>query len=184
MKKYIYLLLIPVIILACSKRQNKTLFQAVYNGNLDDVKYFVENGVDINAPIHKDRTALYIAVIEQKKDIVQYLINNGATINKLYNKKVFGGHTVLEEPTLTPEIAKMLIDKGADVNLRGKISSPLNIWIYRIRYDMVELLLKHGADVKAKNSRNRTPFDIAKDITDKKERKKMLKLLYKYTKNK
>ncbi|WP_319560306.1 ankyrin repeat domain-containing protein [Marispirochaeta sp.] len=86
--------------------------------------------------------------------------------------------------SLTPEILQMLIDHGANVNLSGKnkASSPLHFWVHRGRYDIVKLLLKHGADVKAKNIENNTPIQIAKKIPDKKIREKMLSLLYKYIK--
>ncbi|WP_319560307.1 ankyrin repeat domain-containing protein [Marispirochaeta sp.] len=95
MKKYIYLLLIPLIILSCNKRRSETLKEAIYTGNLDDVKYFIENGADINALFSNGFSPLYIAVQLEHNDVVQYLLDNGAIINKVYKDDEYGGYSVM-----------------------------------------------------------------------------------------
>jgi ankyrin repeat protein len=61
------------------------------------------------------------------------------------------------------EIAKYLIEKGADVNFRGKEwgHTPLSEAAGRGFDDVIEALLKAGADPKIKDRNGYTPFAIA-----------------------
>lgn len=59
------------------------------------------------------------------------------------------------------EIAQLLIDAGADVNLSNRsLSTPLHIAAFMGRAKEAELLLKAGADVNVRDERNLTPADI------------------------
>ena len=63
------------------------------------------------------------------------------------------------------EIVKLLIDRGADVNLVTKAgNAPLHIVIDEIgNIEIVEVLIKNGADINAKNNEGKTPLDLSID---------------------
>ena len=60
------------------------------------------------------------------------------------------------------EIAKFLIEKGADVNMKNRDgSTPLHGAAFLGRTEIAELLIQKGADVNPKNYRSETPLDAS-----------------------
>ena len=60
------------------------------------------------------------------------------------------------------EIAKFLIEKGADVNAKSRDgSTPLHSAAFLGRAEIAELLIQSGADVNPKNHRDETPLDVS-----------------------
>lgn len=55
---------------------------AANKGPMSSVKFFVENGADVNYkhPVNK-MTALHMAAFQNRKDVVTYLIEHGADVN-------------------------------------------------------------------------------------------------------
>ena len=55
---------------------------AANKGPMSSVKFFVENGADVNYkhPVSK-MTALHMAAFQNRKDVVDYLIKHGADVN-------------------------------------------------------------------------------------------------------
>ena len=69
-----------------------------------------------------------------------------------------------------PEIAKILIGSGADVNIIDNDgNTPLHIQASdgEERFDVIEILLAHGADKSVKNKRGQRAYDIAISREDK-----------------
>ncbi len=76
-------------------------------------------------------------------DCIQLLINKGAKVNA---KCVYQTTAIFE--TTTAEIAKILIENGATLNLvseRGR--TPLDMAVQSLQVDVVRYLVNHGADV-------------------------------------
>ncbi|MCL2284182.1 MAG: ankyrin repeat domain-containing protein [Fibromonadales bacterium] len=68
-------------------------------------------------------------------------------------------------------IAKYLINKGADVNKRRKLSSavrwhngqtPLHVVVFRDNIELADILISNGADANKKDRDGFTPIDLAK----------------------
>ena len=83
------------------------------------------------------------------------------------------------------EIAKFLIDKGANVNARDHIeSTPLHDAAGAGHREIVALLISKGADLNARNKDGKTPEMVLNDVNDGIEGKKKCREIFKRTQNK
>ena len=118
---------------------------------------------------------LHDAVISNDIEKVNLDISRGAWIN-LTNKS---GQTALhlavtrDNPNL--EIIQLLIDKGADINVRDKRrnQTPLHFAAKKEKKQAVELLLENNADPYKKDISGKTPKQLAAN-------KEILDLFHKY----
>jgi FOG: Ankyrin repeat len=63
------------------------LFESAAEGNLNMVKYQIENGINVDVKSNLEQTPLAVAVNLGNLDIVKYLIDKGANVNTIdYNK--------------------------------------------------------------------------------------------------
>ena len=120
-----------------------SFIQEAANGNLENVKLFVQGGMDINAK--SNETALTAACFYNKPEVVKYLVENGANVNvgSYYDDPIIaavrGGNY---------DIVKLLIEKGADVNAIGYAhSTPLYVAAEQGKAEISELLIQNGANV-------------------------------------
>jgi len=87
------------------------LIWSLKNGDLDQVRDFVESkGVDVNTPI-QGRPPIHYASDFGQKDVIRYLISKGANVNAVDRHgihallpAIWEGHT---------DCVKLLIDSGA-----------------------------------------------------------------------
>jgi ankyrin repeat protein len=123
-------------------RASNELIDAVKNGNLDKIKFMVENGFDVNAKVKEGSTALNAAIqldsdlSVNKLMIIKYLIDNNADvkIKDYYNR----------EPILScygdciykKEIFDLLLSSGADINAKDDESK--NVLFYEAYYAILK----------------------------------------------
>ena len=146
-----------------------SLHEAVYNRDIDRVKFLIENGTDVNEKEdHRKYTDLYYDTPLfwlQKADIetAKLLIKNGADVNAQSSfNAYFGKDLVFVGPTPLATAIKrddqklvfLLKEKGANV---GK-----DYLLYAKSFEIAKLLIDNGADVKAKNKSGYTPMHFAK----------------------
>lgn len=136
------------------------LISALFNARFDTAKYLIEKGADVNRHDWWGRTPLYLAID--------------------YNTLPHGGRSdqpSLDE-TLPLEVAKMLLDRGANVNAQLKMfppyratgndrgldgmltvgSTPLLRAAKAQDAPAIELLLKHGARMDLSTSQGMVPI--------------------------
>lgn len=96
------------------------LHSAAQDGDLDRVKELLEQGCDINAfDEDLDWTPLHYAVKEGHIDVAAYLIERGADVNAHNSDRAGETPLALVAQECTYEIAKLLVDAGADPTIPG-----------------------------------------------------------------
>ncbi len=117
------------------------VYDAARSGHLEAVKYFIDNGADINAPNGNAETLLISAAKYQCKALMLYLINAGADVKCVDD---FGRSALLS-----------LLDNITYVGSRSCIHDHVII-----NTDLIELLIKKGAEVNVKDKEGNTPFKM------------------------
>lgn len=121
------------------------LTTAASNGQAEVVQLLIEKSVDINV---NDGgvfdSALVIAIRDGHGSIVRLLLENGADVNArdIYGKTAL----MLASEARRPWLAQLLFDYGdVDVNATGHDGTALEMASKRGYQEMVQLLLKNGA---------------------------------------
>lgn len=105
----IIILILSSIVASCSNESSNesSLIWASSRGDLEAVKYLVENGADINAKNGGGETALIVA---SDLEVVKYLVEHGANVNA---KNKNGNTPLILAPYGGEEIRKILLEAGA-----------------------------------------------------------------------
>ena len=133
------------------------LITATRAGDLAKISTILAGGADVNERDRvSERTALWWAAKGGNKAVMESLFNAKADAN-IKDKQ---GRSALWGAVETDlDTVKLLIDKGADVNLRDKINSTPLLWASGFgKPETVGYLLSKGADVKAVDDNGWTPL--------------------------
>jgi ankyrin repeat protein len=120
--------------------------QAAHDGELEQVKLFLKQGVNYNAVDQGGQTALMFAAFNGHSEIVLSLIEAGAEIDQ---RDMVGRTALLYGSTGPfPETVKILLDRGADPNIVDSEEhfSPLMHAAAEGHLEVVKVLIAHGAD--------------------------------------
>lgn len=146
------------------KQKPSPLIEAVRVGNLPLVLSLLDEGMN---PDDKDSldgiSALMEAVLAKRLDLVDLLIQRGADVSAQDN----AGYTALHFAARDNEvaIAERLLAAGAPVDAADEHGiSPLGRATYDRRgfREMIELLIRHGAEPGRPNKHGISPRDLAK----------------------
>ena len=158
------------------------LHQAASDGNVGECERLVKGGLSVDTTDDDGETALSWAVFYCQTDVVRKLIELGANVNHV-DKRVDGPFTPLMFTGTTlrgrflkgtqaqrNEIARILIEHGADVNRAigdGRMAGSGQTMLHFAAKDknaaLVKMLLAAGANRNAKEIPNGwTPLDVAK----------------------
>lgn len=102
---------------------------------------------------------IHTAVVTGNLEALQQHIAAGSNLNE---KDPFGGSSPLISATVfdKPEMAKLLIDAGADINFQNNDgSTALHTAAFFCRPGIVRMLLDKGADKTIKNKFGATPYE-------------------------
>lgn len=128
-----------------------SIHDAAQNGDIEAVKKFLSDGIDVNVRRGDGMTPLHWAALGGYKNMSELLIAKGADVNAKNEDSWTSLHFAAEGHKSKKEIAKLLIDKGADVNAKGKYEeTPLHQAAFWAKSEIAELLIAKGADVNAK----------------------------------
>ncbi|KAA0777210.1 ankyrin repeat domain-containing protein [Bacillus sp. AR2-1] len=108
-------------------------------GNLDIVKFLVQEGIDIDARGGTfDSSALNLAAGSGNLDIVKYLVRAGAELDVSLAKRnplfgaIYGGHK---------NVVEFLVEKGIDISIRytGENIKNMNAYDYAMEFGQIEI---------------------------------------------
>lgn len=134
------------------------LATAIRNGDLPMVKLLVSRGLNVERPIHGFHEFPILRAIKEKQwAVVDYFLSLGIDLNREneYGASVFRIACCGITP---PEWIVRMIDLGADIHHRWRGETPFFEAARGQALDVMELLMRHGADINAKNNDNRTPL--------------------------
>lgn len=103
---------------------------------------------------------IHTAVVTGNIDALKQHINAGTNVNE---KDPFGGSSPLISAAVfdKPEMAKVLIDAGADINFQNNDgSTALHTAAFFCRLEIVKMLLDKGADKTIKNKFDDTAYQM------------------------
>ncbi|UCD18829.1 MAG: ankyrin repeat domain-containing protein, partial [candidate division WOR-3 bacterium] len=124
------------------------------SGNVQIAELLIAGGADVNEQDNNGAPPLSFAAGRRHIGMVRYLLSKGADPLLQNNRGMaaifFAG---------TPEIAALIVEKGADVNARSNDGvTPLHNAAGRSRVELARFLLEHGADPNATNDEGITPL--------------------------
>jgi ankyrin repeat protein len=146
------------------------LHWAAEAGHLEVARVLLSYKADASAAAPGGITPLHYAMHHDQAEMVKLLLAAGAKIDR----KNDSGETPLYRAVVLRKqsIARILLEGGADVNARldrerypvissgPSLFTPLHVAAQRGDVDMIELLVSHKADVKAKCRWGSTPLDL------------------------
>ena len=147
---------------------NQTLLNlAVRFGTTEAMKFLIDFGADVNQNGDDNGNPLiYYAVHGCKSEVVKTLIDAGADPTA----RDCAGGTPLHIAVFRnlPEIVKILVEAGEDVNVVAGGNTPLHLATWcSTRTEIMKILIDSGADLMARDGCGKTPLDLA-DTDEKK----------------
>jgi uncharacterized protein len=141
---------------------------AIMSGNIGKIRNSLLKDTSIVSLKDKmQRTLLMEAIIFGKEDIAKLLIENGADVNARETKGWTPLHFAVQ--SYLPDTVKLLIEKGTDVNATDFFSNtPLHKALSSSagRGEIINLLLKAGANKNITNKSGISPYQDAKTTTN------------------
>jgi ankyrin repeat protein/beta-lactamase regulating signal transducer with metallopeptidase domain len=130
--------------------KSPSIHLAAFYGDLQKLKNCLIDGTKVDGPDAAGWTALHCAVCGDHMDVVKFLLDNGANVNA----RTQNGWTPLAF-VWPVDMAKLLIANGADVRIADERGQTALHWAvnrdnHRGDKALIELLLKHGADINAR----------------------------------
>eukprot|EP01102_Stenamoeba_stenopodia_P021797 TRINITY_DN8881_c0_g1_i3.p1 TRINITY_DN8881_c0_g1~~TRINITY_DN8881_c0_g1_i3.p1 ORF type:complete len:410 (+),score=145.96 TRINITY_DN8881_c0_g1_i3:148-1377(+) len=139
------------------------LHKAAGNGSLREIEQLVKEGADINAPGANDRTALHKAAGYGHAAAVSLLLKLGADV-KARDRQ---GRSPLHWGAVggSKEVVEALLAANVDINDKATDngSTALHTAAANKKFDVIELLVKKGADRSIKDNNNKTAHEVFKE---------------------
>lgn len=141
---------------------NEPLHLAASKGCLNITELFVSRGAYIDARNVSYMTPLHCAVSNGHVEIAIYLLTHGANADAQDDLGMRPLHWLALSGTVNADLIKLLLVNKASLNNTDKDgSTPLYLAALEGRTNMVESLLRLGADASKKNKLGRTALEIA-----------------------
>ncbi|KJP85761.1 hypothetical protein AK88_04577 [Plasmodium fragile] len=188
--KYLHTLKKEIINQLDSNNVLSPIHAAAEEGNLEILKFLLENNVNINLTNKYHQNALHIACLENQEKVVQLLLTHNIDVNCKDN---INGECPLMIciRTRNETLAHHILNEGKNINynltnIHGETSLIYSIF-YGL-YDIADVLMTRGADVSVRDINGDKSYNVACERvlshrTCKKVLKKFLKLYRSQNKN-
>uniref|UniRef100_A0AC11CI95 Fibronectin type III and ankyrin repeat domains 1 n=1 Tax=Ovis aries TaxID=9940 RepID=A0AC11CI95_SHEEP len=132
-----------------------SLMLACYAGHLDVVKYLRRHGASWDTRDLGGCTALHWAADGGHCNVIEWMIGDGCEVDVVDAGSRWTPLMRVSAVSGNQEVASLLIDAGADVNVKDKDGkTPLMVAVLNNHKELVQLLLDRGADASVKNERD------------------------------
>jgi ankyrin repeat protein len=139
--------------------EGKTLlYTACRYGNLEIIKYLLSNSADPNI-LSFGSTNLYIATWYNHGKIVSELCKYGAEIDKTNSGTLFSPLCYAIEREYV-DIVQILVASKANLDymIYGKKTRPLHLACQKRNFEIIKILIEHGADIHSLDNFNNKPI--------------------------
>ena len=142
---------------------NKQLLRATCQDDIIEVKQLIAEGANINYTNGDGITPLYHAVKNENQKMLRYLIQSGADVTLSANTPMSPLIHAVNSENVT--IASLLLEAGAPINhtIYKHNSTPLWVAVHLEQIEMIQLLIKQGADITIRDSYGRTPEQVTEN---------------------
>ncbi|MBN2315392.1 MAG: ankyrin repeat domain-containing protein [Sedimentisphaerales bacterium] len=131
-----------------------------YLGELEKVKSFVENGIDVNSKDKCGFSPLHCAACGNQRHIVEFFIEENVEVNAKDNRGFASLHHAGWNGR--KDITELLVRNGADVDAKCNNGSTPLYWAANEGHtDVVEFLINEGANVNSRKRDGYTPLHTA-----------------------
>ncbi|HUU24515.1 MAG TPA: quinoprotein dehydrogenase-associated putative ABC transporter substrate-binding protein [Methyloceanibacter sp.] len=166
------------------------LAAALMRDSVPSIKALIEHGASLEEPGQQDFRPLALAIAEKKYEAAKALMEGGADVSissgteGLTPLMVVAAQTgpaegsiFLPGSTRPTDLAKALVDEGADINAQAKNGmTALMIAAANNSAPMIGLLMDAGADPAVKNAQGQTAEDVA-NLNNNKEASQAIRVL-------
>jgi len=136
------------------------LLRAIRNGHDDIAMLLLKAGAKDEVK-YRGLNAFELSSVHSLKNVMEFLLDKGANVNskiKFQDDEMTPLHLAVMKNK--SDVVRMLIRKGADINLRSRrLQTPLHLAaIHNVSKDILEMLLKKGADINSLDHHLQTPL--------------------------
>lgn len=138
----------------------RLIHAAVTSGHLWLVQYLTDHGCDLNGTTATlNYTPILLAVKRNKQDIIKFLLSHDVNMNVTSGVEKRTPLTVAVNSTNGELLDLILTGKGVDVNAKNAhLETALSIAVRKNEFELVQTLLKAGANCNIVDSRGSTPL--------------------------
>ncbi len=136
------------------------IIQAAKTGNVDEVKQFLEKGVDVDTRFKDGSTPLIFALSYGHRAVAELLIEKGADVNSRTKHRATPLHIAVQ--TGLDSCVQLLIESGARKNPRScRGETPLHLAAANDHASIMEVLIKNGGELNETTNEGITPLHVA-----------------------
>ncbi|OAK93426.1 ankyrin, partial [Phaeosphaeriaceae sp. SRC1lsM3a] len=150
------------------------LHSAVCGRHYEAVKLLLKLGADLSAVAGSGDTLLHIAASACDPAIVNVLLDHGANVSDtnylgetpMHSREMATWRIIALSNVGNWEVSKMLMESGGTVNERGfKGKTVLHMAVEKRQYDLVDSLVRLGADWDVRDNTGRSPRDYMQHLS-------------------
>jgi ankyrin repeat protein len=144
------------------KKPTKSLYQAVFDGDIEQAKLNISQGANVNEKNRDGQTLLHVALSYGHTSIAKLLIDEGADIDAIDRSERTPLHLAAFKGN-TEAIDLLTSKEGLNIDAKDSQNrTPLHFAAEFGHKDIVEKLIAKGADINAQTTRQQNTLSLAR----------------------